>query len=198
MKALLVLLTVALFGIGIGAAGCGDTSKGGTTTVSSVRVSAGGYLKKDGDIDFDDNHRGKVLANDDIALLASSGPEADAADRSAVTAVVKRYYAAAAAENGAQACLLLDSSLAAALAVGGGRQASSGKTCAGSLSAFYKQQHEQLADDEVATMAVTDVHIKGGLGLAVLGFRKMPEGEILLEREDGVWKIDSLLDSEMP
>jgi len=46
-------------------------------------------------------------------------------------------------------------------------------------------------------MVVISVHAKGNLGLAVLGFRRVPESEILVEREGSSWKIDALFDSEM-
>ncbi|MGA9876674.1 MAG: hypothetical protein WBQ21_12790 [Solirubrobacteraceae bacterium] len=190
MKPLCALLITALLGLGVAA--CGSTS--------ATIATSGSYLKKDGDKDFDDDGpQKKVHTNDDAVLLAASGGEPGERTKQAITAVVKRYYAAAAAEDGATACSLLYSTLANAVASSQTVTASAGgKTCAAAMSLLYKQQHVQLAADNVATMLVTGVHVKGNLGLAVLGFRTMPEGEILVELEGGAWKIDSLLDSLMP
>ncbi|HTA15893.1 MAG TPA: hypothetical protein VK781_13640 [Solirubrobacteraceae bacterium] len=126
--------------------------------------------------------------------MAAYGGEASEADTRAVTAVIRKYYAAAAAEDGQAACQLLYSSLATGLAegVGGG-----GKTCPAAISVLFKQQHSHIVADDVPTMVVISVHAKGNLGLAVLGFRRVPESEILVEREGSSWKIDALFDSEM-
>jgi hypothetical protein len=156
---------------------------------------AGSYLKVDGDKDNDDSDHPISRLDDDGVLLNQYGGKASRADRQAVAAVLEGYYAAAAAEEGAKACALLDPSLAEGLAVA--PRPGAGKTCAAGVSALYKQQHAQLAAD-AASMVVTEVRVKGDLGLAVLGFRAKPEGEILVERERGAWKVDALFDSQLP
>jgi hypothetical protein len=212
MRSLLALFAVGLLSVCLAA--CGGTSKGAgsashassnaaatgsTPLTTSSTTPPGSYFKNDGDKDGDDEDRGgKSADNDDRALLAAYGNEAGQADKRAVTTVVKGYYAAAAAGDGAKACSLLATSLAMGLAEGQSQSVQSGgKTCAAAVSLLFKQQHQQLAADDVATMVVTGMHVKGNLGLAVLGFKTMPEGEILVEREDRAWKIDALFDSDM-
>lgn len=160
----------------------------------------GGYLKADGDGDNDDDngHQKKGTVNDDVTLLSYYGGTAPPADRQAITAVIKRYYAAAVAEDGMTACSLLHSSVALALAKGQSQATQAGKAaCAAALAPLLKQQHKYLVAIEVPTMVVPVVHAKGDLGLAVLGFRSQPEGEILVEREGRAWKLGALLDSEL-
>jgi hypothetical protein len=53
--------------------------------------------------------------------------------------------------------------------------------CAVAASRFLAGQHEQFAQDEVATMVVIGMHVKHDFALAVLGFRNAPETEILLQ-----------------
>jgi hypothetical protein len=193
MRQLLALLATIL--LSIATIACGNTSK---VTSSASQVSpAGGYLKDDGDKDFDDvsSYHGHP-ENDDRSILAPYGSRTSPADTSAVTTLVKRYYVAAAAGDGAQACSLLSSSLATGLALGGSTQ-STVSECAAPMSQLFKQQHQRLVAQEVATMVVVGVHVKGNTGLAVLGFKKMPESEITVVREDHAWKIDALFESDM-
>jgi hypothetical protein len=206
--------------VGVSVAACGSSAgPAGSTTTGSRSVSpevvdgttstvpetaammAGGYLKADGDGDNDDEngHQRKGTVNDDEATLAEYGRAVGAAELREIEAIVKRYYAAAAAAgDGATACSLLSSSLAAALA-GQGQSAQSGPAaCAAAASKVFTQQHQHFASEEVATMVVTSVHVKGQFGLAALGFHAVPEGKILLQRQGRAWKLGALLDSEMP
>lgn len=168
------------------------------TTSSPVSRS---YWKYDGDKDSDDyaHSRGLPDDDDDRNLLAPYPDKPGQAELQAIIATVRRYYTAAAGGNGAQACGLLDTSLAAGLGTGAGRPShSSSNGCAAAVDRIFKEQHRQLIADEPATMVVTGVHVKGTLGLALLGFRTAPEGAILIERESGIWKLGSLFDSEIP
>ena len=115
-----------------------------------------------------------------------------------MSTLVKSYYAAAAAGDATKACSLLVASFAAGLATSQVQSAPGTRgTCSASMSRLLRQLHQRLVADDIATMMVTSVHVKGKVGLAALGFRTMPEGEILVEREGHVWKIDALLDGEM-
>lgn len=195
----MALLAAAL--LSAGASACGGASKDTSSTSrssSAATVTPGGYLRNDGDKDPDDKDpTDKDPGLDDSALLAIYGGETSRAEMRAVTSVVKLYFAAATAEDGTQACPLLAAGLAAELSTSQSTQ-SVDKACAAPLSLLFKQQHQSLLADDAATMVVTAVHVKGDLGLAVLGFQSVPEAEILLQREGHVWKIDALFDSEMP
>lgn len=200
--------------LGLGLLGCGGASHDthsndpsgavsgdiATTNSKSAVNSSGGYLKNDGDTDFDDepSYHG-VPKSDDLSLLRSSGPKAGPAESQTVGGLVKSYYAASAAEDGARACAFLYSSLAGGLEAGqGGPSGSADKGCTGPMSVLLKQQHQHLLAENVATMTILGVYLKGNTGLVVLGFKNSPESDMLVEREGRTWKIDALFDSEMP
>jgi hypothetical protein len=208
MRATFALLTAAILGLcSCGGAdnpvGSSPTASSNTTAAHSAAaattqraMSPEGYLKYDNDIDPDYYRKGP--SNDDQSELTAAGRGASRADRRAIAAIVKSYYTAAADEDGAKGCSLLHSSLATVLAEAQGRPTSGGGTCAASLSLLFRRQHQHLAADDAKTMVVTGVHVKDNVGLATLGFRTMPETEIVLEREGSAWKIDALYDSPLP
>jgi hypothetical protein len=196
--ALLVTAALGLTGIACGANSATHSNSPPHTTAAAATgarpsTAPGGYSKDDGDNDFDDeaSYHG-TPANDDRGLLASYGPKASPAVARAVAGVVKRYYAASAAGDAATACSLLAASVAGGLAAQSQPSPDGGHTCAAAMSSLLAQQHKQLLGEDVSTMAVTAVHAKGTLGLAVLRFRTAPESEILVEREGHTWKIDAL------
>jgi hypothetical protein len=164
-------------------------------SASTHAARSGGYLKDDGDEDNDDASHPMKAPNDDEVLFATYGKQASPADARAVRSLVKRYYAASAAGDAVTACSLLHASLATGLAGQSGQGARG--TCAAALSLLLKQQHQRLIAEDVATMVVTKVLVKGNLGLAILGFRTVPESEIVVEREGHTWKVDSLFDSSV-
>lgn len=206
------LLAVALLSAAM--AGCGGSGKGTSSapagahsaglgagaakTIPSPAAPPGGHLKEDGDQDGDDRPRSRGAESDDRSFLATYGHTASPSDAGAIRRLVKSYYAAATAGDAAQTCSLLASSLVAGLA---GIQQQPTRpargTCAASVAPLLRQQHQRLIAEEVATMVVISVHVKGNLGLAVLGFRTMPEAAIIVEREGHTWKIDALADNPL-
>jgi hypothetical protein len=168
------------------------------TGASAQTARPGDHLRVDGDHDNDDEPHATAAVNDDVGLFKAYGKTASPADTRQITALVKAYYAAALAGDAAKACSLLHADLAAELAAQQVQPVHSGLgTCARSMSALLVQQHPQLVADEVPTMLVTSVHVKRDVGLAVLGFRRMPEGEIVLQHEGKTWKLDALFDSNL-
>jgi hypothetical protein len=213
MKSLFPMLASTL--LGLGATGCAagtattPTSPPSHTTGPTDDATAGppthggsatGYLKNDGDKDFDDaEHDRGNPEGDASALFAPFGHRASPADAQAVTRLVRSYFAASAADDGAKACSLLAASLARGVGPDPGRSTGGVRSgCAASMSLLLEQQHRQLIAEDVATMVVTRVHVKGNLGVAALGFRRVPESEILVEREAHTWKIDALFAGDMP
>jgi hypothetical protein len=212
MRQLLAMIATALLLLLSGACGGGtgkvasSSSSGshtgtdkGTSDIHAPVATPRSYSRNDGDKDFDDARGYRDNSkNDDRTLFATYGKRANPNDARAVTALVKRYYAAAAAGDGARACSLLDSSLADALAPEQRQSApATREACARAISPLLHQQHQHLIADDVSTMVVTSIHVKGNLGLAALGFRTMPEGEIVVEREGKAWKVDALFDGAM-
>jgi hypothetical protein len=212
MRQLLALLATAL--LGVSAAACDSAGKGagavstpppssnntgtagGAAATVPVRIAQSGSYPKDSDKDGDDKRHPANAENDDRTLFAAYAGRASPADRRAVTILVNRYYTAAAAGDAAKACSLLSSSLAAGLATSQGHSGQGDhNTCAGPMSLLIRQQHQRLIADDVTTMVVTSVYMKGDQGLAVLSFKAMPEATIAVEREGHAWKVGALLDS---
>jgi hypothetical protein len=174
----------------------------------------GAYVVRESDGDPDDagnNAPGKDGDSDgggsgqydgDDESVRDFGREAPPADRRAIVALVKSYYTAAVAGDGAKACSLFFSPLARTypkdLAEGSTRPYLRGlTTCATVASKLFEQYHTQLSND-IATLKVADVRLAGKLGLAVLSFKGLPWRQVEVMREHRVWKMFSLLDSELP
>lgn len=199
-RAALALSAIAVLSTVVAACGgAGDPHPVRTVTSASNISSAAvhdphGYLKSDGDDDPDD--RGATKSRDDEQeMIGRSSQKSSPADLKAVSIVVKRYFAAALAEDGARGCAMLERSLAAAIA----GEAPQGKpSCATALTHLFRVQHRYVSAEEPATMIITGVHVEGNEALTTLGFRRTPEGEVILKREGGHWKLDALFDSELP
>jgi hypothetical protein len=214
MKSRLMLITIALASIGVGA--CGNAGKvassashaapgalttggAGATSISTATSTPRGFAR---DNDDDNDSRGNSYYDEDDNVILRYGHSASAADVQAVTAIVKRYYAAAAAGDGVKGCSLIYSLFAETIPEEYGRPPAGppglrGKTCAVIVSKLFKQNHRQLVADNTV-LKVTGVRVEGNRGWAVLSLQMRSAHRILVHRERGAWKIDELLDSEMP
>jgi hypothetical protein len=210
MKYLLMLPSIALLGLGVGA--CGDAGRhtgsvpsahatvGATAETASSPAPTGGYLRGDGDGD-EPNH-----IDEDNYSARNYGRAASAGQERAIAALVERYYAAGAAGDGARACALIYSGLTESPSLGETAEAVSppapsvpplhGRSCAQIMSLLFEEDHRRLAAD-LARVVVTSVRVKGSQGLVLLGFRTTPERWIPVRRERGGWKIEALLDKEL-
>lgn len=204
MRPLLALLVTTL--LGATAVACGGAGKSASSTslvahnaiAPSRTVQSGGYLMNDGDTDDDDKHPSDKALQDDQSLFVTYGENASPTDTRTITALVKSYLAASAAGDGAKACSLLHANLAIGLGASQGQSAQGARgTCAAAMSRLLEQQRQQLAADDVPTMVVTGVYVKGDAGLAIMGFRATPENEIVLQREGPTWKIDALFATDV-
>ncbi len=195
MKSLLALLSATL--LCVSATACGSAGKNASLTSrvpsNTATTTAGDYLKSDGDNDKDDGNPLFAAEHTDT-FMPDFGKQASRVVEQAITALVKRYYAAAAAGDGTEACSLLYSTLAAGLDESQGQSAQDdNKTCTATLSQLFRQQRQQLAADDVATMVVIGVGVKGDLARVTVGFKTMPVGQIVVKREGGTWKMNALL-----
>ena len=213
MKSLLALAGVALLCICITA--CGGSSKNADSTTTSTSTKplaekspstvptettpATPQTKADADKDndvgapYDDKQNNSVL---------DFGHEANASYTRTVTALIKRYYAAAYAENGARACSLIYSTLAESVPEDYGQSPPgpgymSGTSCPAVLTLLFKHFHPQLVI-EYPKLRVARVRLVEHHGLAVLSFGSLPERQIPVAREGHTWKVEALLDSEIP
>ncbi len=179
----------------LGAGGCASNRAHSGTRSNPYAykgLTVDGYLASDADADTDDNgEKSSYLkpSSNDTYVSKNDPIEADPQDRRAIATLIERYYTAAAAADGARACPLLYSALLAGLDEGGAAG------CAAALSSLFKQQHELLRQENVATMVVFDVRVKDGVARALVGFKTTPIGKFDIRREAGGWKIDSLLDT---
>jgi hypothetical protein len=172
-------------------------------TTAPRPTGPGGFLASDADADQDDAGKQSFYlkpSRHDSFVTEGEGPKATAADRRAVTTLVKRYYAAGAAEDGARACPMLSSALRAGLSEtwGSTGRTGGGTGCTMALSLFFRQQRQLLEAADVATMVVVDVRVRDDRATALLGFRAIPVGSIHIEREHGVWRMDDLLHKALP
>jgi hypothetical protein len=204
MRPLLVLYTTGLLSIGASACGAAShtasstTAASTTTTVSSK--STQDYTKSDRDKDNDGIHAS--FDSDNNSSVLDFGHEANASEKRTITALVKHYYAAAAAEDGAKACSMIYSTFAEAIPEDYGTSPpgpsfARGTTCPAVMTKVFKHFHNQVAI-KFAKLDVSRVRTKERQGLAILRFGTLPEREIRVTREGHTWKIEALLDSELP
>jgi hypothetical protein len=197
-------------------AGCGIAETNSVRPSSRV-VNANGVTKRHaqiravksyrtGDNDVDDEY-GKDSPDDDYPLT-KYGRAANIAEKRAVAGLLRRYYAAAAVEDGWKACSMLYSGLAKDLrmtrTVPHDRfsypirvHISPDEKCPGVMSRLFKRRHDGLVQ-EVPTLQVTAVRVNGAHGVAVLGFKTVPEHWMPIVREDGRWKVHSVLGLLLP
>jgi hypothetical protein len=62
---------------------------------------------------------------------------------------------------------------------------------------LFQLDHQRLVA-EAAMVDVIDIRVVTHGAIAILAFRTTRERELRLGREGGVWKIDGLLDDELP
>jgi hypothetical protein len=149
---------------------------------------------------------GRGQQDEDDYLVLAYGHAADAADERAVAALVRRYMAAAAARDGAAACRLVyarvnkGSKLLEAIPLPytpGPESPLKGKTCPVVVSWLFREDRARLRS-EIGSLRVTGLRVSGRHGLALLGFTPARERYIAVIREGRVWKVEGLLDSQLP
>jgi hypothetical protein len=216
MRSLLALALLALLCLGLSACG-GSTTTGSTssntnttattaaTTTAAATTSTASetpppdFRKADSDRDNDVGAPSDDTSNKSVLDF---GKAASASDEQAIAGLVKRYYAAALAQDGAKACALLYSTLAEAVPEDYGQSPPGppymrGTTCPTVMTLLFKHEHHKLAV-LVPLLDVSRVRLEEHHGLVVLRFGKMPERQIPVAREGHVWKVEALLDSELP
>jgi hypothetical protein len=188
----IALSTIVLVVLGV--ASCGGASKATRTASAHVRAPE---PPPDNDQGYD---RPSKSEGDDNASLHLGRP-AGAAETRTVTGIVRRYYRAAAARDGASACSLIYSVTAAAIPENLGRPpgppALRGNTCPVVMSKLFKQRHATMAAD-LAKLKIVAVRVSGDQAVALLKLGGGPERFISLRRERRGWKLDRLLDAEIP
>jgi hypothetical protein len=205
MRSLSIALTAGVFAMAV--CGCGDASRNTSSSAPQKSTSAAtspgepaDYTKPDKDRDNDPSAPYDDTSNNSVL---DYGHAASARDKRAVAALIKRYYAVAGTEDGATACSMIPSKLASSVVEDYGRGSAgpsymrSGTTCPATMVLLFKHFKSQLKT-EIPQLKIARVRLVGHRGLAVLSFGTMPERQIHVAREGGTWKVQELLDDELP
>jgi hypothetical protein len=177
-----------------------------------------GQLRGDGDMDGEaetvEQHR-KVDEDDDADNSGSGqydfddgnilfyGHPASPLERRAIVAVVTGYHTAAARADGAVTCAMMSAALARTTprqyGQGSGSLALRGRSCPVVASELFARLQEQLTSENDALKAGV-ARVEGDEALLVLNVNEgvWPRHYVRLRRERGKWKVDMLLDSELP
>lgn len=194
------LLAIVLLGLVVGACGSAGAPSGSASHVPSKIATSAAIIRGDSDGDDDSDPY-------EDRRVREYGHAAGPVESREITAQVMRYYEAAAAGDGTAACAATSQALTKVSTLiklvpdeytpESGAPAAHGKTCAQFVSSLFALNHQLLAE-MVGTLQVTGVRIDGRHALALLGFKTMPERQIAVRDEHGAWRIDGLLDSELP
>jgi len=132
-------------------------------------------------------NRGRYHDHDEAEWTAL-GRAPSGRDARAISTLVTRYYVAAARDNGQAACTMLLPRVAKSLLNyyrwGWPPYLSGSKTCRTAMNRYFR--HAKLHP-----VKVTDIRVKGDLGVVLWGSHIMPAGFITLVRQHGIWSIDT-------
>lgn len=177
----------------LGVYACGETFK----------ASGGRYFV--GDDDSDDLAPSRK--DDDDLGIRGYGREASAAERLAVSDLVKRYYVAAAATDGAAACRLiardvisgrnLTLSIPAPYASVAVAALFRRKTCASVETRLFKLEEARFKAT-LPRIEVASLRIGRGRGLAIVISKEVPERVVDVLYTSAGWMVNGLLDDELP
>lgn len=199
-RSLLVGMTIGLTVVGAGA--CGSANRGSSSgsvesAAASARAAAIAAAPQERDGDGDIDTLSKVLDKDDDTPLGYGAP-AGPADRQAIVTLLRRYYTTAAAGDGARACSMLDPLIAEQVVEehhhGKGPSSLRGDTCAQVMSKLFEQRHHELAQD-AAEFRVTVVELRHNRGLVLMPYSTTREMQVIVRRDNGVWKMDVAVDN---
>jgi hypothetical protein len=212
-RSLAIFVAVAALAA-LGAGGCSSVGADRRTQIASggqgrpvaspVLGSAAGGKYYIGDHDDDDFKHSEFDSDD--PQLRDYGHAARPGDRRAISIVALRYLGAAGAGDSVLACSLLARRAAQPdlrievpeeYEPPASRSNLHGKSCPEVASPIFAENRAELAT-ELPTVRVTAVRVRGDRGLALLGFAAIPERWIAVAREGESWKVDALLDSEVP
>jgi hypothetical protein len=206
MRNLLVSLTIVLLGVGIPA--CGRVANEGRRRPRSLARDAyipmnGGVIhgpyrrrqsKRDNDNDVDNLTTSQYDFDDGEVVNYGHAPTV-AEDR-AISAAVEHYYSAAARRDGLRACRLIVPSFARGFVEEYASSSHGKASCAAALISLFEHASGRTKA-QAAAAHVIRVRVNGVKGIALLRLGTTQVREVQLEREDGVWKIDALFDTEL-
>jgi hypothetical protein len=195
---MIIVTLVALFVVACGGSGKDRASRSSApSSTTSTDSSATAIPKADSDKDVD----GGPQDDTSDSVVLDFGHPAGTRDRRAIAQLVKRYYGIAVNEEGSRACALIATPLSKSVAEDYGQSPgpayARGKTCTAVMTLFFRHFHSQLAT-RLPQLAVSHVQVSNRRGLAVLKFGAMPERQMPVVREGTTWKVESILDYDVP
>jgi len=223
MKSLLALLALGLLCVGVAACGgssnkesasaSAPASSTAVTTTTHVDTTSPAVASPSANTQpvhkvtrsdlekYDRDEDDYIHVPDDHNPAPPGFTPANAADKSAITALVKRYYAAALKGDGAGGCSMIDVGLVKAIPLDYGKLGPSflrraAHNCPAVMSLYFKHEHRVLSR-EVPAMQVARVSVKGNQGVAIMRFGPLHERFITQLREHGRWMIAAVLDGEL-
>jgi hypothetical protein len=214
MKPPIVISLVAL-SICLVACGGGDKARTPVAATASAHTASTGpkeealnYAKADRDRDNDgtlreEEHNASAWDEPNNSVKLPFGHPARAADRQAIARLIRRYYAAALAADGGAACSMLYITLAESVVEDYGHGSAGppylrqGRTCPAVMELLFKHYRPQIAMKQ-PLLEVSRVQLARRNGLVILSFGKTPEREISVRAQGSAWKLDSLIDGELP
>ena len=139
--------------------------------------------------------------------IPTFGHEASRADSRAMVATLRRYYAAVVKRDGARACAMFTRGFRKAVPIDYGRYGSPferGTECAAVMSKIFDRYHRELLI-QARRMQVIDSRLEGEKGyvvvrphspctrgMCVLNLRELLIAKLLMQREEGSWKVEAL------
>jgi hypothetical protein len=169
------------------------------------------YIPGHRDGDDDDNH-GKIDGDGDLDGgrddrydgddgIHNFGHAANKTELGAAEILIRSYYTKAIGGKSTQACSLVYRSLAESLPHDLGQTGPSYlrgvTTCSEFVTRLFRQNRRQLAV-YARRLRVADMRVAGTIGLVVLSLGGLPRRKIEVIRENDTWKLDSLIDTELP
>ncbi|HEU0249439.1 MAG TPA: hypothetical protein VFR48_01820 [Solirubrobacteraceae bacterium] len=177
---------------------------GDTTGKSSSSSAAAALIREYTRIDSDrDNDVGAPQDDTSTAAELSPGQPPPSGEARAIATLLHRYYTAALADNGTAACSMIASSLAESMAEDYGRGSdgpsylSTGTTCQSVMTLLFEHLHPVLAL-EAPRLEVAQLRLVRHHGIAILRFGTALERQLPVRREGGQWRVQALLDSDLP
>jgi hypothetical protein len=136
-------------------------------------------------------------SNDDEPVI-DFGQVASAADKQAITRLVKSFYAATSAANGPAICSLIYNVIAETVPENYEQSPGlKGRTCAEVMGKVFAQRRRQTLRDR-RKLRVARVRVEGSKGIAMVYLGKHPEPYFLVHRQGAEWKMQRLFITTLP
>lgn len=210
---LLNICTVLVVGLLIGSAltACGSAQQTAVSRSAGLMPSGTGDLSMVGphgyvENDDDDDDKGRSHDPDDGRLWTLGRP-ATKSERGAIQSLAQRFFDDARTGETARACELIvpqfarSTKLAAAVPPAylpaPGSLVFHHQDCMQVEAQLFQLDHERLVAESPTVKAIS-IRVAGDRALVLLGFRTTSERELNVQHSGGTWKIDGLLDGEVP